>query len=163
MARAKDEIKFLDVDAAMKGTLVFSDPVNLRINGKFEGKLTIRGNLIIGSNADVKADIIGENITVGGIVKGNIKADKALKLTSTAQVIGDVEISTISIETGAIFNGKCKMLEDKISLEELSDYLSIEENKIKEWVGSGKIPVKKEGNKLLFDRKEVEGWIAQRV
>ena len=31
--------KILDVDASMQGTLSFNDPVNLRINGKFEGKL----------------------------------------------------------------------------------------------------------------------------
>ena len=33
------EDKFLDVNATMQGTLRFDDPVNLRINGKFEGTL----------------------------------------------------------------------------------------------------------------------------
>jgi excisionase family DNA binding protein len=54
------------------------------------------------------------------------------------------------------------MTEGKISLEELCDYLSIEENKIMEWVESGKIPVESEGDKLLFDRKEVESWISRK-
>ena len=35
--RKKLEEKILDVDAAMQGNLIFKDPVNLRINGKFEG------------------------------------------------------------------------------------------------------------------------------
>ena len=70
MVKRREDEKFLDVNAAMQGSLAFSDPVNLRINGKFEGNLTTRGNLIIGSNADVKADIVGENITVGGKSKG---------------------------------------------------------------------------------------------
>ena len=39
------EDKILDVDARMQGTVVFKDPVNLRINGSFEGKLDTRGNL----------------------------------------------------------------------------------------------------------------------
>jgi hypothetical protein len=30
-----------------------------------------------------------------------------------------------------------------------------------EWVGNGRIPVEKEGEKLYFDRKEVEEWITQ--
>jgi len=47
-------------------------------------------------------------------------------------------------------------------MEELSDYLSIEENKITEWVNGGKIPVEKEGEKLVFDRKKVEDWIARK-
>ncbi len=160
MARRREEEKILDVNAAMQGTLTFSDPVNLRINGKFEGHLTTKGNLIIGENAEVRADIIGERVIVSGSVKGKIRATEALQFTSTAEVIGDVEAPRFSIEEGAVFNGKCKMLEGKISLEELSDYLSIEEKKIIEWVDSGKIPVEKDGDKLFFDRKEVETWVS---
>jgi len=51
MRRRKDEEfaeKILDVDASMQGTLAFKDPVNLRINGKFDGKLDTKGSLTIG-------------------------------------------------------------------------------------------------------------------
>lgn len=160
MVRRKEEEKVLDVNAAMQGSLVFSDPVNLRISGKFEGNLTTRGSLIIGREADVKADIVGENIVIAGKVKGKIKATTGFRLTSTAQVNGDLEVSSIAIEEGAVFNGKCKMNEGKISLGELSEYLSIEEDKIKEMVDEGKIPVEKEGGRLLFNRREVESWVA---
>lgn len=161
MARQKEE-KMLDVNAAMKGSLVFSDPVNLRINGKFEGSLDTKGNLIVGEDAAVKANIIGERITISGIVKGDIKATETIKLLSSARVIGNMEAPKISIEEGAAFNGKCRTAEARISLEELSDYLSVEEKKIIEWVEGGKIPVEKEGSQLLFDRKEVESWVAHK-
>ncbi len=163
MVKRRIEEKVLDVNAAMQGSLVFSDPVNLRINGKFEGNLTTRGSLIIGQNAEVKADITGEKVEVSGTVIGNIRATQLLKLDSTAHVSGDIEVSKLSIEEGAIFIGKCKMLDDKISLRELSEYLSIEEKKIKEWVDNGTIPVEKEGGKLMFDRKEVESWVGNRT
>ena len=163
MVKRREDEKFLDVNAAMQGSLAFSDPVNLRINGKFEGNLTTRGNLIIGSNADVKADITGENITVGGKVKGNVRATEVITLNPTAQVIGNVETPRICIEEGAIFNGKCNMKDEKISLEELSDYLSIEQNKIMEWVQGGKLPVEKKSGKFFFDREEVESWIANKT
>ncbi len=163
MARRREEEKVLDVNAAMQGSLVFSDPVNLRINGQFKGTLTTKGSLIIGRGADVTADIIGEDITISGNIKGNIRASRMLRLTAGACVTGNVEVSKISIEEGAIFNGQCKTLEGRISLEELSDFLSVEENKIVEWVDSGKIPVEKEGDKMLFDRKKVESWIAQKT
>jgi excisionase family DNA binding protein len=162
MVRKKEDDKFLDVNASMQGSLMFGDPVNLRINGKFEGTLTTRGNLIIGKDADVNASIVGENISIAGVVRGNIKATSQLELTSTAQVNGEIEVAKLIIEGGAVFNGKCMMTEGKISLEELSDYLAIEENKIMEWVEGGKIPVESEGSKLLFDRKEVETWIARK-
>jgi len=162
MGKRREEEKVLDVNAAMQGSLVFSDPVNLRINGKFKGSLTTKGKLIIGESAEVDADITGEIIAISGSVKGSVKATTLLRLTSTAQVIANIEVFKVSIEEGAVFNGKCNMHEGRISLEELSDYLSIEENKIMEWVDSGKIPVEKEGKKLVFDRREVESWIAHK-
>jgi len=162
MARRKEDDKILDVNAAMQGSLVFSDPVNLRINGKFEGSLNTKGKLTIGQAAEIKADIISENITISGSIRGNIKATEIVRLLSTAQVVGNIEVPKISIDEGAIFNGKCRTAEARISLEELSDYLSVEEKKIVEWVEGGKIPVEKEGNKLLFDRREVENWVAHK-
>ena len=55
------------------------------------------------------------------------------------------------------------MKDEKISLEELSDYLSIEQNKIMEWVQGGKLPVEKKSGKFFFDREEVESWIANKA
>lgn len=157
MAKRKDKI--LDVDAAMQGSLSFSDPVNLRINGQFDGNLTTRGNLEVGETASVKAQIKGENVFVSGKVRGTIKADK-VKLSSTAEVYGDIETSLISIEEGAFFDGNCRMPGNKVSLDEISDYLSVEKEKVIEWVEGNKIPVEKEGNKLWFDRKKVDQWMA---
>lgn len=163
MGRRKTEEKILDVSAAMQGSLIFSDPVNLRINGKFEGSLTTKGVLIIGANADIKANICGEDVTIAGMVKGNIMATESLTLSSTAKVLGDIEAPLITIEKGAAFNGKCRMSQGKISLGELSDYLSVGEKKIMEWVEDGKIPVEKNGSQFLFDRAQVEDWIAHKV
>ncbi|MCK4462992.1 MAG: polymer-forming cytoskeletal protein, partial [Candidatus Omnitrophica bacterium] len=79
--------KILDVDASMQGTLSFNDPVNLRINGKFEGKLNTKGILMVGEHADIAADIVGEHITIAGKVSGNIKAYKELKVISPARIV----------------------------------------------------------------------------
>ena len=84
--RKRLEEKTLDVDASMQGSLVFKDTVNLRINGKFEGTLETRGNLTIGQSATVSADIVGDNIIIGGKVKGRITARERLTLLPTAIV-----------------------------------------------------------------------------
>jgi len=161
MLRKKEDEKILDINATMQGSLVFSEPVNLRINGKFEGTLNTKGNLMVGESAIVNADIIGEDMILGGRISGKITASRMVTLTSTAQVSGDIEVPKLVMEEGAIFNGKCKMPQGRLSLSELSDYLSVEEEKIMEWVGKGKIPVTKEGESLFFDRRSVEDWITQ--
>jgi len=154
------EEKVLDVDAAMHGSLTFKDPVNLRINGKFEGSLETKGNLTIGSSATINADIIGDNIVVGGRVKGRITAKERLTLLPTAIVEGDVYPVKLNITEGAILEGKCTMLHDFLNSEELARYLEVDLNSIMDWANTGKVPGLKEGNGWKFERKAIDSWIA---
>ncbi len=156
----KVEEKYLDVDASMQGTLSFKDPVNLRINGKFEGNLEIKGTLTIGHTAIVYADIIGDSIIISGRVKGKITAKKELELLSTAVVEGDIFPVRLSIDDGAIFEGKCFMLSEFMNVEEIARYLEVDQNLIIEWATTGKIPVMKENNNFRFERKAIDSWIA---
>ncbi len=158
--KKKIEEKVLDVDAAMQGTLTFKDPVNLRINGRFEGNLEIKGSLNIGENAIVFADISGEYIVVSGRVKGKITAKDSLTLLSTAIVEGEVYPAKLTVEEGAIFEGKCYMLRDFLNTDELSRYLEVDLNSIQEWANNGKIPALKEGNSWKFERKAIDSWVA---
>ena len=164
LRRDKNEKKILDVDASMQGTLAFKDAVNLRINGSFEGKLDTKGSLIIGENASVRADIIGEEIVIGGKITGNITAANSLKALSSAHIIGDITTPNLSVESGAVIHGKCQMLMGKgnvFNIEELARYLEVEISNILEWANTGKIPAFKDGNDWKFERPKIEEWIAK--
>ncbi len=154
------EEKILDVDAAMQGTLSFKDPVNLRINGKFEGTLATRGNLTIGSSAIVFADITGDNIVIGGRIKGKVTARERLTLLSTAIVEGDIYPVRLNIAEGAILEGRCAMLHDFLNTEELARYLEVDLKSILDWANSGKVPGLKEGEDWKFERKAIDSWVA---
>ena len=164
--------KILDVDASMQGSMVFRDPVNLRINGKFEGNLDIKGNLTVGENAHVEADIVGENIIICGRVNGNVIASRNLSLSQTAHLTGNIRTPSLNIATGAILQGKCDMAakETKISrstvqqaamtVEELARYLEVDASSVLDWAKNGRIPAQKEGHSWRFDRNQVDAWIA---
>jgi len=158
--KKKLEEKTLDVDAAMQGSLSFKDPVNLRINGKFEGTLDTRGNLTIGSTAVISADIIGDNIIVGGRVKGKITARERLTLLPQAIVEGHIYPARLNVAEGAVMEGQCSMLHDFLNPEQLAKYLEVELNSIMEWANSGKVPANKEGNDWKFERKAIDSWVA---
>jgi excisionase family DNA binding protein len=158
--RRKGEEKILDVDASMQGTLSFKDPVNLRINGKFEGTLDTKGNLTVGETANVEAHIIGENIIIAGRVKGDVVAKSRLVLLPTASVTGEIKTPKLNIVEGAIFQGRCQMLEDIIDAEELARYLEIDLNSIMDWASSGKIPAIREGNNFRFERAKIDEWVS---
>lgn len=163
--------KVLDVDASMQGSMVFKDPVNLRINGRFEGTLHTKGNLMIGEHAVVDADIYGDSIVIAGKVNGNICAVKDLKLIAPAHVVGEVNTPVLSVAEGAVIDGTIRMLakhspdansaaQNIMSPEELSKYLEVEVNMVLDWVNSGKLPGIREGNAWKFERSRIDEWVA---
>ncbi|MCX5710379.1 MAG: polymer-forming cytoskeletal protein [Candidatus Omnitrophica bacterium] len=158
--KKKLEEKVLDVDASMQGTLSFKDPVNLRINGKFEGTLETKGNLTIGPGAVVVADIVGDNVIIGGRVKGRITAKERLTLLPQSMVEGDIFPARLNITEGAVLEGKCSMLHDFLNAQEVARYLEVDLNSIMDWANSGKLPGHKEGSDWKFERKTVDSFIA---
>ncbi len=156
----KFDERTLDVNAGMQGSLSFKDPVNLRINGQFDGNLETQGNLTIGPNAVVNADITGDTIIVAGKVKGKIQARTNLTILSTAVIAGQINAARLSIAEGAMFDGTCSMLGEYLNAGQLAKYLEVEENRIVEWAESGKIPAVKHANQWRFERKAVDEWIA---
>ncbi|MBN2097710.1 MAG: polymer-forming cytoskeletal protein [Candidatus Omnitrophica bacterium] len=173
LAPALEEKKILDVDASMQGSMVFRDPVNLRINGKFEGTLDTKGSLTIGEKAEVQANIIGEDIIIAGKVLGNVTSSNSLALTATAHLEGDIRTPSLSIAQGAVFQGKCQMESRKdqrvssatmqqavMSVEELAKYLEVDSASVLDWAKNGRIPAQKEGSSWRFDRNKIDIWIA---
>jgi len=82
---------------------------NITVEGTVEGSLKTNGNLNIGQKAKVTADVEAKAAKIGGEIRGNVKIKEYLEITSTAKVVGDIEAASLSVERGAILNGKCAM------------------------------------------------------
>jgi cytoskeletal protein CcmA (bactofilin family) len=94
----------LSSDVEIKGTVKFTN--DLVVDGKIEGEITSDGNLTVGENARIKAEIKTATVVVYGKVHGNINATDRVELKASAEVVGDIKAKTLSIEAGAIFVGK---------------------------------------------------------
>lgn len=97
---------FLGADAAVEGTLSFQGTVRLdgRVNGRIEGA---GGTVIVGERAVVDADIDVDVAVVMGRVNGCIQARDRIDVLAPGVVNGDIYAPTISIDSGATFNGNC--------------------------------------------------------
>lgn len=157
--KAIDE-RVITVDSAMQGSLSFKEPVHLRINGKFEGTLEVKGALEIGESAWVEATISGDDIFIAGKVRGDINASKRVILKEHALVEGNIKTPLLVIAEGAVFQGRCSMLGDIFDTESLARYLEVEVNTILDWANNGKIPAFKESNDWRFERKKVDEWVS---
>ncbi len=91
----------------LEGDLVSTG--NISIYGDVVGQVSTEEDVVIGDSATIKANIAGDNVTVGGRVEGNVKAGGKLCITETGKVFGDVIVSSISISDGAMFSGHCQM------------------------------------------------------
>jgi cytoskeletal protein CcmA (bactofilin family) len=96
-----------------KGNLGGSGGV--RIEGTFEGDITMRGLLVVGETGRVTCHALRANtVIVAGAVKGDITAER-LEIRSTGKVWGNVVTVTFSTEEGAFLRGQITM-EDKVDI-----------------------------------------------
>lgn len=155
-----DTDKTIEINAQMQGSLSFKDPVNLKINGNFNGTLDMKGTLTIGTAAFVEAHISGENVIVAGKVRGDIVAKKMLVLMPTSVLTGNITTPKLNIVEGAIFHGQCQMIEDTMNVDDVSKYLQIDIGAIIDLANNGKIPAKKAGESWAFERSKIDSWAA---
>ena len=97
----------------MKGQLSGSGGV--RIEGSFEGEITLNGMLVVGESGKVTCEHVRANIViVAGAVKGNISAEK-VEIRKTGRVWGNVVTTAFTTDEGAFLRGQITM-EDEIDL-----------------------------------------------
>ncbi len=118
----------------LKGKL--SGEEDLVIEGQFQGKIDLENhNILVGRGAKVEADIRVKNITINGIVKGNIWASGKVFISKDGQMKGDLNAPRISIMEGAKFKGAVKMEKEVKEIsphEEKIDILPLKEEETKD-------------------------------
>jgi cytoskeletal protein CcmA (bactofilin family) len=88
-----------------KGRLLSDGSV--RIDGVCEeGVIETVGNIVVGPEARVAADLVAVNVSVSGAVTGNIKASGRLEILSTGKVWGDVDVGSFLLDDEGYFEGK---------------------------------------------------------
>ena len=88
---------------SFNGTILSDNSV--RVEGKFEGEIQIKGDAFIGPAGEVKANITAKNVTISGHVTGNVSVEEKLELMAGATLNGDIKVKRLVIEEGAIFKG----------------------------------------------------------
>ena len=105
------------------GTLIKGDisaSGDFRLDGTLEGNIQLNGKLVVGDSGVVNGNVLCVNANIIGAVNGNLSVKELLSLNATARVKGDILINKLSIEPGAVFTGKCRML-DEVRQQQESD------------------------------------------
>ncbi len=82
---------------------------NIRVEGKVIGDIKTKSKAAFGHSSQVDGSVLAQNAEVAGHITGTIEVTELLVLKATAVIDGDIITNKLLVETGAAFNGKCKM------------------------------------------------------
>lgn len=83
----------------------------VRIEGSFEGEISLNGLLVIGTTGRVTCEQVQANtVIIAGALRGNIVADK-VEIRSTGRVWGNITTGAFATEEGAFLRGQIQMEE----------------------------------------------------
>ena len=82
---------------------------NIRIEGQVIGNVKTKSKIALGQSSKVDGNILAQNAEVAGEVKGKIETTELLLLRPTSIINGDIITNKLIVESGATFNGGCKM------------------------------------------------------
>jgi len=105
------------IGSSFRGTLMVSG--TLRIDGEVEGDILNCDRLEIGEHGMMRADIEVKDAVVNGRVLGNIRALGTIEMKAGARIEGDVAATSVVMEPGVYFSGRCTMLDSGFEAVEL--------------------------------------------
>ncbi len=83
---------------------------DLLIDGTLKGTIQVKSHRIaVGSNAKIEADIVAENVSIGGKMTGNILAHNSVTITQQADFTGQIKARRLSIEDGAYLKASIEL------------------------------------------------------
>ena len=98
-------VAWVGKSVVFKGELTSSE--DMTIDGRVEGTINVREHtLIVGPDADIRADITAATVTIFGAVHGSITARDKVDVRHTGTVEGNITSTKLAVVEGAVLRGK---------------------------------------------------------
>jgi cytoskeletal protein CcmA (bactofilin family) len=111
-ARRRDEMPLTVISEGdvLVGRLAMSG--NGQVLGSFDGDLICTGELLIGADARVRADLEAHDLVIAGHVHGNVVVRGRLKITTTGRLEGDAHVGSLIVQEGGVHFGMLRVYPD---------------------------------------------------
>lgn len=87
----------------------FASQGNIIVKGTVTGTVTTSQLLMVEPGGKVVAEVKAKKARIAGEVKGNIHVSESLDILAGAKIVGDIETTGITVESGALLYGKITM------------------------------------------------------
>jgi cytoskeletal protein CcmA (bactofilin family) len=111
-ARRREEMPLTVISEGdvLVGRLAMSG--NGQVLGAFDGDVVCPGELHIGAEARVRADIEAHDLVIAGHVVGNVVIKGRLKITTTGRLEGDAHVGSLIVQEGGVHFGLLRVYPD---------------------------------------------------
>jgi cytoskeletal protein CcmA (bactofilin family) len=111
-------INLIGSGTTIKGEITASG--DIRVDGSINGNIQTKGKLVVGNTGTIDGEIVCQNADISGRINAKMLVKELLTLKSTAHFNGEINVSQLAIEPGAIFSGSCSMEKPSISANRIS-------------------------------------------
>ncbi len=113
---SKNEENVNSVSRISAGTSVSGEMYSandIRIDGRFEGRIYSKGRIVAGETADIKGSIICASMDLWGKMDGDVYVRDVLSLKGGSVINGNINTKKFIVELGACFDGTCRMISEE--------------------------------------------------
>ena len=106
-----DQVSLIAENCQFQGEVTFS--AQLIVNGRLSGLVSAEAKgscLTVGARGEVVGNIQAPNITISGLVKGDVYATEHIELTETARVSGNLFYHSLRMARGSRCTGSLRQL-----------------------------------------------------
>jgi len=87
---------------------IFSDE-EILIEGKVQGKITVKNRVVVGRDGIVEAEIDAREIVIKGKVTGNMRGSQRVEIVPAGSLHGNIHSPRVVIADSGIFEGNIEM------------------------------------------------------
>lgn len=110
-SRKTDGVTVVGPGAEIRGTLASPGRGLLRIEGRVEGEVHSAGPVEVTETGEVTGSIQARDLTVAGVVRGDVNVSGRLELRATARLFGErIRMRSLVVAEGALFQGLCEIV-----------------------------------------------------
>ncbi|MCM2330401.1 protein CcmA, bactofilin family [Geopseudomonas sagittaria] len=108
-------------NVSMTGDLEFEE--GLKVSGVFKGNITHKTGthslLALSAEGRIEGNVSSYDALIDGTIVGDLLVEHLLELHSNARVCGNISYRQLSMENGAVVDGKLTRLDDETKVLEL--------------------------------------------
>jgi len=87
---------------------IFSDE-EILIDGKVQGKITVKNRVVVGRDGIVEAEIEAREIIIKGKVTGNVRGSQRVEIVPAGSLHGNIHSPRVVIADSGVFEGNIEM------------------------------------------------------